>query len=64
MSDIRDCIHGTRLYLRCIHCEELETLRARVAKLEAAIQTHKDKYIFNTPDFEDLELWKTIEPKA
>ena len=41
----------------------LEEERTRVAELEAAIHSHKDHYIFTTPDFEDLELWKLVEPK-
>jgi len=42
---------------------KVRRLEARVAELEAAIQKHKDKYIFSSPDFEDLELWKTLVPK-
>lgn len=37
-------------------------INTRVAELEAAILKHKLLYIYSSPDFEDLELWKTIEP--
>ena len=43
--------------------ERAEKAERRVAELEAAIHSHKDHYIFTTPDFEDLELWKLVEPK-
>lgn len=43
--------------------DQLLKANTRVAELEAAIHSHKDHYIFTTPDFEDLELWKLVEPK-
>ena len=54
--------HGHGPGMRCPLCL-IEELQARVAELEAAIHSHKDHYIFTTPDFEDLELWKLVEPK-
>ena len=40
-----------------------EKAEASVAELESAIAGHRDRFIFANPDFEDYELWKTLDPK-
>ena len=49
---------GHKAHLEKTRADRLE---ARVAELEAAILKHKLNYIYSSPDFEDYELWKTIE---